>query len=100
MADSAPCEGGQGRNVRGDHPFFSSSETSLIGHKNGANRFGQKSGIARRIMMIDSAEKRGQIIKHLEEALALSDELEDGPTGFLIERALDEARARQFRPAS
>ncbi len=51
-------------------------------------------------MMIDSAEKRGQIIKHLEEALALSDELEDGPTGFLIERALDEARARQFRPAS
>jgi len=48
--------------------------------------------------MIDSAEKRGQIIKHLEDALALVDELNDGPTGYLIERALDEARSRQFRP--
>jgi hypothetical protein len=48
--------------------------------------------------MIDSAEKRGQIIKHLEDALALADELQDGPTGYLIERALDEARSRQFRP--
>jgi hypothetical protein len=44
------------------------------------------------------AEKRGQLIRHLEEALALADEIEDGQTGFLIERALDEARLRQFRP--
>lgn len=49
--------------------------------------------------MIDIAEKRGQIIRHLEEALALADEIEGGNTGFLIERALDEARARQFRPS-
>jgi hypothetical protein len=35
---------------------------------------------------------------HLEEALALADEIEDGQTGFLIERTLDEARLRQFRP--
>jgi DNA-binding ferritin-like protein len=48
--------------------------------------------------MMDSAEKRGQIIKHLEDALALADELQDGSTGYLIERALDEARSRQFRP--
>ena len=48
--------------------------------------------------MIDSAQKRGNLIKHLEDALALSDEIEDGRTGFLIERALDEARSRQFRP--
>jgi hypothetical protein len=48
--------------------------------------------------MIDSAEKRGKLIKHLEDALALADEIEDGQTGFLIERALDEARSRQFRP--
>jgi hypothetical protein len=48
--------------------------------------------------MIDSAQKRGKLIKHLEDALALADEIEDGQTGFLIERALDEARSRQFRP--
>jgi hypothetical protein len=49
---------------------------------------------------MDSAEKRGALINHLEAALALSDELSDGSTGFLIERALDEARSRQFRPVS
>jgi hypothetical protein len=49
--------------------------------------------------MTDEAEKRGQLIRHLEEALALAEEMEDGQTGFLIERALDEARSRQFRLA-
>ena len=49
--------------------------------------------------MSNSPEKRGQIIKHLEQALALADEIGDGDTGFLIERALDEARSRQFRLA-
>jgi hypothetical protein len=48
--------------------------------------------------MTDGAEKRGQLIRHLEDALALADEIEDGQTEFLIERALDEARSRQFRP--
>jgi hypothetical protein len=48
--------------------------------------------------MISAAEIRGQIIRHLEDALALADELQDGQTGFLIERALDEARSRQFKP--
>jgi hypothetical protein len=47
--------------------------------------------------MIDPAERRGEIIKHLEEAMAIAEELEDGPTGYLIERALDEARAQYFR---
>jgi hypothetical protein len=47
---------------------------------------------------MDDAEKRGQLIRHLEDALALADELEDGHTGYLIERALDEPRSRQFRP--
>ena len=51
------------------------------------------------IVMIDAAEKRGQVIKHLEEALALADDIEGGNTGFLIERALDEARSQQFRLA-
>jgi hypothetical protein len=50
--------------------------------------------------MIESAEKRGQLIKHLEDAFALADELQDGEIGFLIERALDEARSRQFRPVN
>jgi hypothetical protein len=47
-----------------------------------------------------AAEKRGEIFRHLEDALVLADELEAGQTGYLIERALDEARSRQFRPAS
>jgi hypothetical protein len=47
--------------------------------------------------MTDEPDKRGQIIRHLEDALALADEIEDGHTGYLIERALDEARSRQFR---
>ena len=48
--------------------------------------------------MSDTAEKRGQIIRLLEEAFALADEIEDGNTGYLIERALDEARSRHFIP--
>ena len=48
--------------------------------------------------MTDEAEKRGQLIRHLEEALTLAEEIEDGQTGYLIERSLDEARSRQFRP--
>jgi hypothetical protein len=44
--------------------------------------------------MMDDAEKRGQLIRHLEDALTLADEIQDGHTGYLIERALDEARAR------
>jgi hypothetical protein len=52
----------------------------------------------RLVIMIDSAQKRGELIRHLEDALALADEIQDGQTGYLIERALDEARSRQFRP--
>ena len=48
--------------------------------------------------MMDDADKRGQLIRHLEDALTLADEIRDGHIGYLIERALDEARARQFRP--
>ena len=47
--------------------------------------------------MIDAPAKRGELIKHLEEAMAIADELEDGMTGYLIESALDEARAQCFR---
>jgi hypothetical protein len=47
--------------------------------------------------MMDEAEKRGLLIRRLEDALALADEIQDGHTGYLIERALDEARSRLFR---
>jgi hypothetical protein len=46
---------------------------------------------------MDAADRFGNLIRLLEEALALADDLEDGPTGHLIERALDEARSRYFR---
>jgi hypothetical protein len=46
--------------------------------------------------MIDSAEKRGHIVRHLEEALAAADEVGDRNIGLLVERTLDEVRARQF----
>jgi hypothetical protein len=32
--------------------------------------------------------------------LMLADDLEDGHTGYLIERALDEARSQQFTPTT
>jgi hypothetical protein len=47
--------------------------------------------------MSDPANKRSELIKHLEDAMAIADELEDGMTGYLIEMALDEARAQWFR---
>jgi DNA-binding ferritin-like protein len=47
-----------------------------------------------------SPDKRGQIIEHLEQALALAEEIGDGDTVYLIERVLDEARSRKFRLAS
>ena len=41
-------------------------------------------------------QKRAAIIAFLEDALKLAEELEDGPTAYLIERALDEVRSKQF----
>jgi hypothetical protein len=43
-------------------------------------------------------EQRGKIIKLLETAMVLADDIEDGTTSYLIERALDEARAQAFTP--
>src|SRR5262249_4816702 len=48
-------------------------------------------------IMIDATEKRGEIIRHLEAAMAIADELEDRPTDYFIERALDYARAQHSR---
>jgi len=48
--------------------------------------------------LVDTADQCGKLIKHLEDALAITDELADSATGYLIERELDEARESQFRP--
>jgi hypothetical protein len=39
------------------------------------------------------AALRMKMIEHLEAALALADETQDGMAGYMIERALDEMRA-------
>jgi hypothetical protein len=45
--------------------------------------------------MLDAARKRAVLIEHLVSASSLAEELGDGTLGFLIERAIDEAHARQ-----
>ena len=47
--------------------------------------------------MTEFERKRDQMIEHLEAALVLADELHDSLTGYLIERALHEARAGDFK---
>jgi len=45
--------------------------------------------------MLQAAQKRTALIDHLLSALGLADELGDSTLGYLIERALDEARSQQ-----
>ena len=47
--------------------------------------------------MADEPTKRGELIALLENALAAAEKLSDAATACLIECALDEARAQQFR---
>jgi len=44
-----------------------------------------------------SPTKRGELVRLLVEALTAAEELGDAATAYLIERAVDEARAQQFR---
>jgi hypothetical protein len=46
--------------------------------------------------MRDTAPLRAELIKHLEEALVLADQIHDPMTGYLVETALDAARAGQW----
>ena len=48
--------------------------------------------------MADPADRRGELIKLLDDAMAIAEELQDANTAYLIERALDEAGAQMFRP--
>jgi DNA-binding ferritin-like protein len=41
-------------------------------------------------------ELRAKMIEHLESAIALADETQDSTTSYLLERALDQARADQW----
>ena len=45
--------------------------------------------------MLVFERKRDQMIKHLEAALALAGELRSGAIGYLIETALEQARAER-----
>jgi hypothetical protein len=45
--------------------------------------------------MRDMAKHRAEIIEHLETALALCDQASEPIVGYLVERALDEARSAQ-----
>jgi murein endopeptidase len=46
--------------------------------------------------MLDTAQKRATLMRHLEGAMALAHELNEPTTEYLIERAIDEARAQQI----
>lgn len=45
-----------------------------------------------------TSEQRDNLIRLLEEALELANQLNDGTTKFHIEGALDEVRSQQFVP--
>jgi hypothetical protein len=45
-------------------------------------------------LMQDNTERRRQLIEHLETAANLADALDQPTTGYLIERAIEEARAQ------
>lgn len=46
--------------------------------------------------MKDQGPQRQELIDHLQAALAISEELRQPTTGYLIERAIDEARASMW----
>ena len=46
--------------------------------------------------MKETAELRAKLIEHLEKALLLSEEAHEPTVGYLIERALDEARGSHW----
>jgi hypothetical protein len=47
---------------------------------------------------LNTAERRGRIVKLLEEAEEIAELIGDGATAYFIERALDEARSQHFTP--
>jgi hypothetical protein len=45
---------------------------------------------------MDTTQARTAMIAYLEGALEFAEQIEDGATAYLIERALDEARGKLF----
>src|SRR5437016_2699861 len=68
--------------------------------RKGPQRFALRVGTEGSICPYRRLTKRWNDARAWRYALALADELEDAQTGYLIERALDEARSRQFKPVS
>jgi hypothetical protein len=84
--NTAPCDSLRLTTKIGSfHPHFSAGRAATRGD-------------SRRPPMDDTAQKRGNLIRYLEAALELADQLQDGPLEYLIERAIDEARSRYFMP--
>jgi len=46
--------------------------------------------------MKDNSQQRDALFQHLEAALALTEELAEPATGYLIECAIDQARSSQW----
>jgi hypothetical protein len=45
---------------------------------------------------MDATQKHAAIVAYLEGALEFAEQIDDATTAYLIERALDEARDKQF----
>ena len=45
---------------------------------------------------MEATQSRAVMIAYLEGALAFAEEIKESTTAYLIERALDEARSKQF----
>ena len=45
---------------------------------------------------MNNVELRAKIIAFLDDALRMAEELDDGAMAYLVDRALDEARSKQF----
>jgi hypothetical protein len=45
--------------------------------------------------MTDQRAARGELVRHLQNALAIADELEDRKMGHLIKQALDQAQSQK-----
>jgi hypothetical protein len=87
--------------VRGERPRLSSSRSidislveahcAHIGLASNLRFISRPHGAA----MTDQRAARGELVRHLQNALAIADELEDRKMGHLIKQALDQAQSQK-----